>query len=289
MHTALFLGLTTVDLVYLLPRHPAANEKLKAQGQLTFAGGPATNAAIAFAAMGGSATLVTSLGTHLLAFLAKEDIQDARVHLIDAAADPDQPPVLASILLDTRTGERAVVSCGSDGRSLLPDVFTPHLLDKTDLLMLDGYYLPQALQMAAWAKKRNIPVVLDGGSWKPGLESLLPLVNYAICSANFLPQGCSQSSEVVRTLQHFGIPHIAISRGGASILATSGDDTIELPVPQVKPVDTLGAGDILHGAFCHYLLEHPDFPQSLQQAAIIASHSCTAIGTRAWIQGLRRD
>jgi sugar/nucleoside kinase (ribokinase family) len=50
----------------------------------------------------------------------------------------------------------------------------------------------------------------------------------------------------------------------------------------IKPVDTLGAGDIFHGAFCHYILQN-DFPVSLERAAEIASLSCTSLGTRAWI------
>jgi sugar/nucleoside kinase (ribokinase family) len=52
----------------------------------------------------------------------------------------------------------------------------------------------------------------------------------------------------------------------------------------VLPVDTLGAGDIFHGAFCHYLLECNDFLLSLERAGEVASLSCTSLGTRAWIE-----
>ena len=49
MHKGLFLGLSTADIVYYLPHHPLNNQKLKAERQMSFAGGPATNAAVAFA------------------------------------------------------------------------------------------------------------------------------------------------------------------------------------------------------------------------------------------------
>jgi sugar/nucleoside kinase (ribokinase family) len=52
----------------------------------------------------------------------------------------------------------------------------------------------------------------------------------------------------------------------------------------IQPVDTLGAGDIFHGSFCHYLLEHNDFLLSLERAGEVASLSCASLGTRAWIE-----
>jgi sugar/nucleoside kinase (ribokinase family) len=48
-------------------------------------------------------------------------------------------------------------------------------------------------------------------------------------------------------------------------------------------VDTLGAGDILHGAFCHYHVAGQSFPQALRSAAEIATLACRHLGTRAWI------
>ncbi|MDJ0536213.1 MAG: PfkB family carbohydrate kinase [Xenococcaceae cyanobacterium MO_207.B15] len=49
----------------------------------------------------------------------------------------------------------------------------------------------------------------------------------------------------------------------------------------MKAVDTLGAGDIFHGAFCNYILQE-DFPTALFLAAQMASKSCQFFGTRSW-------
>ena len=181
MHKGLFLGLSTADIVYYLPHHPLNNQKLKAERQMSFAGGPATNAAVAFAAFGNHATLVSGLGRHPLAHVPKMDLADQQVHLIDASDQPRRPPILASILVDLSTGERSVVYSNTDLRKLRSDAVNESLLEDTDVLMLDGYFLPQAVQLAGWARPLEIPVVLDGGSWKEGLEELLPLVDYAIC------------------------------------------------------------------------------------------------------------
>jgi sugar/nucleoside kinase (ribokinase family) len=56
-----------------------------------------------------------------------------------------------------------------------------------------------------------------------------------------------------------------------------------LPVSQINAVDTMGAGDVFHGAFCHYILEQ-NFTDSLAAATKIASHSCQFFGSRRWMQ-----
>jgi sugar/nucleoside kinase (ribokinase family) len=136
--------------------------------------------------------------------------------------------------------------------------------------------------IASGAEAKNIPVAIDGGSWKPGFEKVLPFVDYAICSANFFPPNCHNAAEVFAYLSSVGIPHIAVTDGKNPIKYLSEDRNGAIDVPQIQAVDTLGAGDIFHGAFCYYILQ-VDFPQALASAARIASHTCQFFGTRRWM------
>jgi sugar/nucleoside kinase (ribokinase family) len=283
MHKGVFLGLTTADIVYYVPHHLERNQKLKAERQLAYAGGPATNAAVTFAAFDNDASLITGLGLHPLAHVAKADLSDHKVHLIDCTDQPRRPPILSAIIVDLSSGERSVVYSNTDLRKLRQDAVNESTLEYADILMLDGYYLPQAIQLARWAKPLRIPVVLDGGTWKEGLDKLLPLVDFAVCSSAFTPPGCTDTDSVITRLRADGIENIAITRDGDPIIAHTEGRTCELPVMAIKAVDTLGAGDIFHGAFCHYILEH-DFLLSLERAGEVASLSCTSLGTRAWIE-----
>ncbi len=283
MRKGIFLGLITTDIIYYVPHHPLNNQKMKAERQQSFAGGPATNAAVTFAAFGNKASLISGLGGHILARVAKKDLTEHQVLLIDGSDQPKRPPILSAIMVDLSNGERCIVSSNTDLRNLRPDTINNSMLEDADILMLDGYYLPQAIQMAQWARLRHIPVVLDGGSWKEGLETLLPFVDYAVCSNVFVPPGCTDSTNVIAYLQSMGIENIAITRDDEPIIAHHQGETTEVPVMPIKAVDTLGAGDILHGAFCHYIL-HNDFLASLERAAEVASMSCTSLGTRSWIE-----
>lgn len=56
----LFAGLATLDIVSHVDRAPGPDEKVTATWQLVAAGGPALNAAVTFAALGGHALLLTA-------------------------------------------------------------------------------------------------------------------------------------------------------------------------------------------------------------------------------------
>ena len=49
-------------------------------------------------------------------------------------------------------------------------------------------------------------------------------------------------------------------------------------------MDTLGAGDFLHGAFCYYYLEEKELKPALQKASEVATFSCQYKGTREWLK-----
>jgi sugar/nucleoside kinase (ribokinase family) len=186
-------------------------------------------------------------------------------------------------MIDLSNGDRCVVYSNTDIRKLRQDSLTEVFLEDADILMLDGHFLPQAIQMAQWARQMQVPVVFDGGGWKDGMEELLPLVDYAICSNDFYPPGCTDKAEVIAYLCGYGIENIAITRDGLPIIAYHQGETTEVPVMKIQPMDTLGAGDIFQGSFCHYLL-HGEFLLCLERAAEVASLACTSLGTRAWIE-----
>jgi len=285
MSTGLFFGLTTVDLFNVVPRHPLPNQKIKTEHQAISAGGPAANAAVTFKAFGNNARLCSGLGTHPVAALAAIDLHEHHVTLIDATLDPEDLPVLSSILIDSSTGDRCVVYSDPGRKRLHGEIDYHNLLNGCEVVLFDGFYLDQALVAARTARDRGITTVLDGGSWKKGLENLLPFIDYAVCSSDFYPPGCSTTEEVFSYLNDTGAAHCAISRGRDTMVALVDGAPTDIPVPEVKAVDTLGAGDILHGAFCHFIVTHP-FVQSLRMSAETASHSCRYHGTREWIHHL---
>lgn len=280
----LFIGLLTLDLIYLTGRYPQQNEKVVASNYTVAAGGPATNAAVTFSGLGDEATLLSVAGQHPIIPLIKADLFGHRINLIDLDGERLEPLPISSIIVTENTGDRAVISLNAIKSQIVN--YPPNLntdLAKFQVILIDGHQIAISRQISELAKQYNIPVVLDGGSWKPGLEDVLPYVNYALCSANFYPPNCHNSAEVCGYLRSMNIPHIAITHGENSIEYISQNQVGNIPVPQITPVDTLGAGDIFHGAFCHYIIKE-NFTQAIASAAKVASYSCQYFGTRQWLE-----
>lgn len=282
MTRGLFIGLATLDCIYLTKRLPASNEKIVALDGAIAAGGPAANAAVTFSYLGDRATYLGVLGSHPIAQLIRTDLESRGVKIVDLEGDRLQPPAVSSIIVTESTGERAVISVNATKSQIQEDRIPANILEDIDLVLIDGHQMAISQILARQAKTRQIPVVIDGGSWKPGFDRVLPFVDYAICSDAFYPPQCQTQSEVLSFLETFSIPYLAITQGDRPIQYVTPEKKGQLEIPAVPVVDTLGAGDVFHGAFCHYILQH-DFLKSLEKSTQIAARSCQFFGTRHWM------
>jgi sugar/nucleoside kinase (ribokinase family) len=214
--------------------------------------------------------------------LIRGDLANYKVAIVDLEPTIDLAPPVSSIIVTQSTGERAVVSINAVKTQASSASIPADILQNVNIVLIDGHQMAVSYSIAQMAKVKNIPVVIDGGSWKPGFEKILPFVDYAICSANFYPPNCQNGEDVFTYLSGFDIPHIAITHGQKPIEYWNCTKTGIVNVPQIQAVDTLGAGDIFHGAFCDYILRE-SFTDALALAANIAADSCKFFGTRRWM------
>ena len=276
-------GLATVDVVQVVPHVPTADEKVVAFATRVESGGPALNAALTSALLGMPCRLVTAVGRAPLAAVVRAECAEHDVDLVDLAGDGYELAV-ATGLLTLATGERAVASTGALG--VEPGaVQTPSevdtLLDGVRAVLVDGHHLPVALPLAAAARARGIPVLADGGSWKPGLDALLAHVDVLVASADFR----SPTGDGVDELLTLGPTWVARSAGaGAVVWRAANGAGGQVSPPAVEVADTLGAGDVLHGALLAEVGRHGthDLPAALASAVATASRSVRAPGARGW-------
>ncbi|WP_024285809.1 PfkB family carbohydrate kinase [Cellulomonas sp. KRMCY2] len=353
-HPGLLLacGLTTLDVVQTVEHVPSADEKVVATGLSVGAGGPAANAAVTCVALGTPARLVTRIGGGALGRAVAADLLEHGVEVADRAG-ASAVPAVSTVLVTRATGQRAVVSvnatlgagagagagagvgAGAGAGAGLSGAELERLLDDVGVVLVDGHNLDLAVAVASAARDRGVPVVLDGGSWKPGLEQLLRVVNMAVLSADFRvpgggvpggavadgapggaaadggvraldPVGALDRADALATLlavADAGPSFVARSQGGGPIQALRAGSIETIAVPAVRVADTLGAGDVLHGALCAWVAVHgvgavdggaggggrglpdpaPWWPTALAFAAEVASASCAAPGARGWL------
>jgi sugar/nucleoside kinase (ribokinase family) len=281
MTQGIFVGLSTIDIVYGVDAFPKTNSKVAARSQDVYVGGPATNASFTFAHLGGQASLVTAVGRHPLSRMVREELQKYSVQLTDLNPKFDEVPVISSICVD-RKGNRNIVSANAI-RVDTPAVEVNFALFKqAGIVLVDGHYMQACQAWAKAARSHKTPVVLDGGSWKEGTAELLKEVQTAICSADFRPPGCTSKEAVIQKLKESGVSNVAITDGAEPIHFASSTSSGTLRIPEVEVVDTMGAGDIFHGAYCYFAAIGHGFVEALAEAAEVAAESCRYNGARAW-------
>lgn len=277
-----FCGLTTIDLVQRVERVPGPNEKVVSDSALLDVGGPAANAARTAGALGAFPTLVSPVGPGVFGSLASEWLRSSGVSVVDICAD-DGDPAISSVSIDS-DGNRAVISSNNTGRTHgFPD---EDILDGATALMVDGHLLDVQIALARTAESLGIPVVLDGGSYKPGLDALLGHVTHAVVSADFHLPG-AEDAQVLETLVGAGAQFAARTHGGGAIEAIVDGKLYKLPIQEAAHVaDSLGAGDVLHGAFTAALGAGQDPLSSLAAAAQLATLSVQSAGAMGWTENL---
>jgi sugar/nucleoside kinase (ribokinase family) len=280
-----FLGRSTLDLLYQVPDFPREDTKTMATHFLAQCGGPALNAAVTFAFLGGAAHLISAVGRGGASEIVKRELLHYSVRLTDIWDDSGFSPPVSSIIINARSGSRTIFNAPATPLGQHAELPIP----AAPLLLADGFYVSETLDLLREFHERGGAICLDGGSWKPETETLLPLVSIAILSDRFQPPGARTIEETLDYLAARGISYAAITRGKSPIVACDCGRRFSISVELVDAVDTLAAGDILHGAFCWYFLHGENFEESLRAAARIATLSVRFFGVHEWMAHFDRE
>jgi sugar/nucleoside kinase (ribokinase family) len=285
----LFLGRTTLDVLYRLDQLPEEDTKVYARALQSAPGGPALNAAITHSLLGGKAMLVSAVGGGPWAVPVRAEMERQGIDLLDLADGTAYETPLCTALINAANGSRTVVNppisqvqlkhlCGTW------DAEVPASWGAMPLVVLsDGFFFEETSPLLAACKAAGAALCLDSGSWKPGTAELAGLLTVAICSERFaVPGQPSQPADILTWFAAKGVPYVAVTRGARSILACDRGRRFEIEVGSIAATDTLGAGDVLHGAFCHYFARNPEFEPALRWASQIATLSCQSPGAQAW-------
>ncbi|OLT54341.1 carbohydrate kinase [Cellulosimicrobium sp. CUA-896] len=282
-------GLLTLDVVQVVDRLPGPDEKVVARSLAATFGGPAANAAATAAALGVPSRLVSAVGEGPLADAVRADVAAAGVELVDALAPARRPgarPAVSTVLVTAGTGERAVVSTNATalGGLLDDDVDVGALLGPLgprDVLLLDGHLPGVALPAARRAREAGCTVVLDGGSWKPDSAETMALCDAVVVSADLRVPGAD--GDVLAAVAALGPRYVARTHGPGpvEVLHDGRRSSVPVPVPS-RVVDTLGAGDVVHGAFAAALAQGASYAAALERAVVVASRSVEHAGARGW-------
>lgn len=278
----LCIGMPVRDLAFRIEAIPSRGSKVPASRFEEIAGGNALNAAIGIVRLGGRAALCGPMGDaqetsahYIFDKLAEEGI-DSR-HLVHM---PGLVTPISAIMIDP-SGERTILTFRDPAlwNVRLPDADA--LLENCGAVLIESRCAPFATDLCAEARRRDIPVVVDGDGVMSLSEGLLTASSHLIFSSDAARQtaGSNDDAAALRKLAGLTSSFLAATRGPQGTLwldrAGAVRETAAFPV---HTVDTLGAGDIFHGAFTLALIEGQAIPDALRFASAAAALKCTRFG-----------
>jgi sulfofructose kinase len=279
----LCVGLAVYDLVYTVERHPEADEKCFATGLIMGGGGPAANAAVTVARLGGSAAFAGYLGRDIFGDMHFEELLFEGV-ITSLVVRGNSPAPLSSIIVKPG-GKRTVVT----NKGSMP-VLEADQVDFTQVrpraILFDGHQPEISVPLAKKAREQNIPAILDAGSVHKGTLELAPLCGYLAASEKFA-RDLSGEKDPAGALGFLAriAPVVIITLGEAGLIWVAGAEQEggSLAAFPVDTVDTTGAGDIFHGALALRIAGGEDLLCALRYASAAAALGCAKMGARAAI------
>jgi len=278
----LCIGIPVRDLTFRVSGIPARGSKENATHFDEICGGNALNAAIGIVRLGGRASVCGPMGDiketstrFIFEKLAHEGIETN--HLVHM---PGLVTPISAVMVDP-SGERTIVTFRDPELWKVQLPATETLLNDCAAILTESRCAGFCTDLCAEAQKRGIPVIVDVDRAMSLREGLLNASSHLVFSSEPLQEtaGVTDDAQALKKIAKLTPSFLAGTRGARGTIWLEENQAIqETPAFHVHTVDTLGAGDVFHGAFALAITEGQELRQALRFASAAAALKCTRFG-----------
>src|SRR5881227_1605142 len=278
----LCIGMPVRDLTFRIDGLPERGFKVNASHFDEICGGNALNGAIGIVRLGGRASLAGPMGDaketsskYIFEKLGHEGIETRHIVHMPGLVTP-----ISNIMIDP-SGERTIVTFRD------PELWKVHLpaaeelLEDCHAILTENRCAEFCTDLCAEARRRGIPVVVDVDRTMSLREGLLTASSHLVFSSEALQStaGMADDGEALKKIAKLTPSFLAGTQGAQGTLWLDETQSLQrTPAFPVHTVDTLGAGDVFHGAFALAITEKQDLRQALRFASAAAALKCTRFG-----------
>jgi sulfofructose kinase len=283
------VGLNATDTLLVVSHFPAYAGKVPFEAEILSPGGQVASAMVAAARLGLRVKYIGTVGDDERGRIQLASLRETGINLDDVEVRKDCPNQTAYIVIDRSTGERTVLWSRPECLRLEPESITPEKITGARMLHIDAHDTPAVEKAARIARAHGIPVTVDVDTIYHGFDRVLGSVDYLVASSEFPGQWTSERDPfraLTMIQEEYGMKVAAMTLGAHGALARVDGSFVYSPAFVVNCVDTTGAGDVFHGAFCYAVLEGMDMREALDFSNAMAALNCTAIGARGGIATL---
>jgi sulfofructose kinase len=284
------VGLNATDTLILVSHFPAYAGKEPIQQEILSPGGQVASALATVAKLGMRVKYIGTVGDDERGRVQLQSLRETGINLDDVEVRANCPNQAAYIIIDQSTGERTVFWSRPDCLRLEPASITPEKIAGARMLHIDGHDTAAVERAAQIARRLGIPVSVDIDTNYHGFERVLGCVDYLVASSEFPAQWTSERDpfralEMIQDQYKMRVAAMTLGAHGA-LARVAGEGFIYSPAFVVNCLDTTGAGDVFHGAFCYAVLKGMAMRETLEFSNAMAALNCTRIGARGGLATL---
>jgi len=262
------VGSINLDIVATGPALPRPGETVTGARLARHPGGKGANQALAARRLGAEVQLVGAVGADDMADEALKLLQEGGVDLSRVAHVNGETTGVALIGVDGKSGENLIIVCPGANTVLRPD-------DVADV----------AIEHMMGVLEVPVPVLLSAAEKATGFVSLnlapaLPIPDQLMTMADLISVNESEAATYGDHLMTCGAL-VAISLGAeGAVLYKDGIEIARARPPEVRVVDTVGAGDTFTAALTVALIEGKTPEDALAFAVAAGALACTRPGAQ---------
>jgi len=279
-------GSINLDLVCRIAKFPAPGETISGSSFATFPGGKGANQALAACRAGAAVQLFGAVGNDAFAAAATGMLVASGVD-IQGITKVDTATGCATILVDDR-GENCIVVVAGANAMADPQAVPDAALTLDSVLVLQQEVDPAAnTALIARARGGGARIVLNAAPAHPVSVDLLRMIDFLVVNeieamALGSALGWTATARDFVSAATAAAPNLAVALtlGAAGALWVSAATALRAKAPDVRVVDTTGAGDAFVGALAAAIADGAEPVDALRRAVAAGSLACTVHGAQ---------
>lgn len=293
-------GLACFDQFFFIDGAIKENFKKYSHQFMDTGGGPCGNAAYLLGIWGEKPYFAGKIGKDTFGEVLLGEFKDADVDTRLVARPEQFSTVMSAIVVNNESGSRTIITRkeADSEEAFIPDLqyFKQVNGIKPKVILMDGHEV--AISKLIAEANPNANTVLDAGKLKPELLKLLPVTSHLVASEQFINEYSESEDwqkddskllaifkDLKSRMREDANVYVTLGENGCAYL---GEGKIKrLSAFKVKAVDTTGAGDIFHGAFCFGLVRGWEDEKILTFASATSALSIQKQGVRCAIPELK--
>lgn len=276
------IGSYIVALVMDTERLPVAGETVNGSNYHRTFGGKGSNAAVCAARLGADASFIGKIGrdafgAEFVSMLRSESVSDGGIFYSD-----DFPTGVGFILFSSDGSNLIVIDGGANGDLSVRDIDERSDVIRSSDVIVSPLEIPleTALAAATAAASHGVKAILNPapaldlrGRDLGGVFALTPNETEAKVCLGLTHDANASDEELAVALLELGVRNVMLTRGKHGVLWASRDGLISIPALDVRPVDTVGAGDAFNAGLAVGLSEGLSVVEALAMGVTVASLS----------------